>query len=134
MDEGVDVLADDVSSWANVTERCSRGTSLGHNAGDSAGQGFYGTKPGGTRGVIDGCTALAILLVIQIKCDRLCQCELVERGGIWTRSCRRKVTSCTRNCLVRVRTLRRGMVYLPTRSKKKKAIVVRSAVARVSAS
>jgi hypothetical protein len=46
----------------------------------------------------------------------------------------RNVTSWTRNCTVRVRTFFRGMVYSPTRSRKKKAAVTKSPAARVRAS
>jgi hypothetical protein len=53
--------------------------------------------------------------------------------GITTPSAWRKVTSCTRNCTVRVRTFRLGIVYSPTRRRKKNAVVTKSAVARVSA-
>jgi hypothetical protein len=43
------------------------------------------------------------------------------------------MTSWRRNCTVLVWAVRFGIAYSPRRSKKKKAIVVRSAVARVKA-
>jgi hypothetical protein len=134
VDQGIDILCNDMNAGSDATQRRRGCTSLGSDSRNSASEGLDWTEPGRARGVVDGRTALSILLVVEIKGDRFGKLEFGEGVVLGTTSpFRRKVTSCTRNCSVRVRTLRRGIVYSPTRSKKKKAMMIRSAVARVSA-
>jgi hypothetical protein len=64
-----------MDSWTHKTEWVSRRvTTLGKDAGNMLGQHFDGTTPGWACGVMNGHTALAILLVVQPKRDGMGLC------------------------------------------------------------
>ena len=64
IDQSIDNLCNDMNTGANPTERCSWDATLQHSAGDPSSESLDGAKPSRTSGVMDGCAALSVLLVV----------------------------------------------------------------------
>ncbi len=130
--KGGDIGCHDVAPRGHKTERGFRGLCVKHNAGHSSSQCLDRAEPRWARGVVNGGTSLSIFLVVHVEGDGISGKQLCKGGVLGSTSplCQ-NVTSWRRNWTVRVQTLAFGIAYSPTRSKKKKAVVTRSAVALV---
>ncbi len=69
MNESSDVGGSDVHSWTHKSEWGGGVATLGEDAGNRSGKRFDVAKPGWACSVMNGRTALAVLLVVRPKCD-----------------------------------------------------------------